>query len=128
MALEVVSISDGVVVLRAPLAPNTNHSETVFGGSACALAILAAWSLVHVRLQAAGMAGRLVIQRNTMEYLRPIAGEFTARAALEEAGQWARFSATLARRRRARITVPALLEHCGQVVGSFSGDFVALAD
>ena len=127
MAVRVLSISESAVVLQAPLAPNTNHRETVFGGSAGALAILAAWSLVHVRLQAAGTAARLVLQRNTMEYQRPILGEFTARAALASAPQWLRFSTTLARRRKARIIVAALLEHGGQVVGSFRGEFVALA-
>jgi thioesterase domain-containing protein len=126
MAVEVVSIADGAVVLRAPLAPNTNHRQTVFGGSASALAILAAWSLLHVRLRAAGIANRLVIQRNTMDYRRPIRGDFTARAALAEERQWARFSATLARRHKARIAVTAVLEHAGEVAGTFSGEFVAL--
>jgi thioesterase domain-containing protein len=127
MAVSVVSIADTEVVLKAPLAPNTNHRETVFGGSAAALAILAAWSLLHLRLSAAGTAASLVLQRNTMEYQRPIPGEFTARAVLAQAAHWARFSATLARRRKARITVAALLEHGGQAAGRFSGEFVALA-
>ena len=127
MAVRVLSIADTVVVLQAPLAPNTNHHETVFGGSAAALAILAAWSLLHVRLLAAGTVVRLVLQRNTMEYQRPIPGEFTARAALADAAQWARFTTTLARRRKARITVPALIEQGGQIAGRFSGEFVALA-
>lgn len=56
---------DGVI-LGAPLAPNINHRDTLFGGSAPAVAILAAWSLLHIRLTAEGIASRLVIQRNTM--------------------------------------------------------------
>jgi thioesterase domain-containing protein len=43
--------SDGVV-LYAPLAPNINHRDTVFGGSASAVAILAAWSALYVRMRA----------------------------------------------------------------------------
>ena len=65
MAVSVVSVTDSAVTLQAPLEPNINHRETVFGGSASALAILAGWSLLHVRLRAAGIANRLVIQRNT---------------------------------------------------------------
>ena len=34
------------VQLSAPLAANINHSGTVFGGSAAAVATLAAWSLL----------------------------------------------------------------------------------
>lgn len=125
MAVSVVSIEEDAVTLQAPLGPNINHRETVFGGSASALAILAAWSLLLVRLRAAGIAGRLVIQRNTMEYEQPIAGTFTARSSLPQPGRWHQFTQMLARKGRARITVSAVLEHKGQVVGRLSGDFVA---
>ena len=50
MGVSVLSVGEEAVTLRAPLAPNINHRETVFGGSASALAILAAWSLLHTRL------------------------------------------------------------------------------
>jgi thioesterase domain-containing protein len=68
MQVAVVELGPDTVVLRAPLAPNINHRETVFGGSASAVAILAAWSLLHTRLTSAGISARLVIQRNTMSY------------------------------------------------------------
>ena len=76
MQVTVLAASVEEVLLAAPLAPNINHRETVFGGSASAVCILAAWSLVQVRLRAAGMPGRLVIQRNLMEYLLPVSGNF----------------------------------------------------
>ncbi len=126
MAVGVVSIEEGAVVLRAPLAPNINHRETVFGGSACALAILAGWALLHVRLRTAGITSRLVIQRNAMEYQRPILGEFTARASLERPERWRLFTDTLLRKRKARISAISVLEQAGQVVATFSGVFVAL--
>ena len=126
MAVGVMSIEEGAVVLRAPLAPNINHRETVFGGSACALAILAGWALLHVRLRTAGIASRLVIQRNAMEYQRPILGEFTARASLERPEQWGPFTDMLLRKRKARISVLSVLEQAGQVVATFTGVFVAL--
>jgi thioesterase domain-containing protein len=115
------------VRLRAPLAPNINHRETVFGGSASAVAILAAWSLLHLRLRAAGLSSRLVIQRNTMDYALPILGEFTATSALSAPDAWPRFLRTLARMGRARAEVHAVLESGGQVVGHLTGEFVALA-
>ena len=42
MQVTVVEASLQQVVLTAPVAPNINHRETVFGGSASAVAILAA--------------------------------------------------------------------------------------
>ena len=83
MGVSVVAVEDDAIILQAPLEPNLNHRQTVFGGSASALAILASWALLHVRLQAAGIADRLVIQHNTMEYQHPILGQFTARSMLE---------------------------------------------
>lgn len=126
MGVSVVSAEEDIVILRAPLAPNINHRETVFGGAASALAILAAWSLLHTRLRRAGLVSRLVIQRNTMEYERPILGDFTARASIEQPAAWSNFTRMLARKGKARITVSSVLEQAGQVVGRFTGEFVAL--
>jgi thioesterase domain-containing protein len=127
MCMSVVSVQPEHVILRAPLAPNINQHETVFGGSASALAILAAWSFVHARLSAEEIANRLMIQRNTMEYEQPICGEFTATASLESPEQWQTFARMLIRKGKARIAVSSVLEHAGQVAGRLTGEFVAMS-
>jgi thioesterase domain-containing protein len=126
MQVSVVSVSEDAVVLSAPLAPNINHRDTVFGGSASAVAILAAWSLLQTRLQSAGIISRLVIQSNTMDYHLPILGEFTARAFIQQPDAWQRFVTMLKRKGKARISVSSVLEQGGQLVGSLKGEFVAL--
>ncbi len=126
MQVSVEKIEEDTVVLGAPLAPNINHRETVFGGSASAVAILAAWSLLHIRLNKAGAASRLVIQRNTMDYEAPIHGAFAARATLDRPAEWPQFMRMLARKGKARITVLSVLVYDGRVAGRFSGEFVAL--
>lgn len=128
MGVKVASADVDAVVLTAPLKPNINHHETVFGGSASAVAILAAWSLLHTRLQAAGIVCGLVIHRNTMEYERPIRGDFSARATVEEGADWRQFTRILARKGKARITVRSILEQGGEIVGRLSGEFVAMTD
>lgn len=128
MEISVASVDTDAVILRAPLAPNINHRETAFGGSASALAILAGWSLLHYRLRREGLADtRLVIQRNTMEYDKPISGEFMARSSLEQPGDWTRFNRILTRKGKARVKVITAVEYAGQIVGRFSGEFVALS-
>ena len=117
--------SDGVV-LYAPLAPNINHRDTVFGGSASAVAILAAWSALYVRMRAEQRAGRIVIRRNKMSYERPITGDFTATSAPPDAAAWAKAVATLGKGRPARVHVTATLECAGQRVGVLEGEFVVL--
>lgn len=126
MAVEVLDASEDEVVLGAPLAPNINHRDTAFGGSVSALAILAAWSLVHVRLSREGKSCRIVIQRNTMDYDAPILGEFTARATLAAPDRWPAFLRLLERRGLARVRVTCVLESGGADVGKFEGAFVAM--
>ena len=113
------------VLLFAPLAPNINHHQTVFGGSGAVMATLAAWTLLHVRLEHEGVEGQLVIQRSSMEYDRPIPGDFEAVCRFADETAWSRFRAMLERRGRARITVNAYLLHSAIEMGSFVGDFVA---
>lgn len=126
MAVSVIGTDDESVTLRAPLGPNTNHHHTVFGGSASAVAMLAAWSLLHIRLERAGVAATLVIRRNTMDYEAPITGSFEARAGLVGPGDWEAFSTALERRGKARIMASTALLQEGRVVARFSGEFAAL--
>ena len=114
------------VRLTAPLGPNVNHNETVFGGSAAALATLSAWTLLHLRLARAELHARLVIQRSTMEYERPIPGEFEAVCSFADELAWERFRATLVRRGRARLSLAAHLVHDARQMATFAGDFVGM--
>ena len=125
MEVGALEVTMDAVRLSAPLAPNVNHRATVFGGSASALAILAAWSLLHVRLRGSFPQASIVIQRQSTSYNRPIQGTFSARAALAQPDDWPRFVRLLARRGKARITVASTLDYAGEQAGQFSGDFVA---
>lgn len=127
MGVAVVTATPDGVTLSAPLAPNINHRETVFGGSASAVALLAAWSLLYVGLQHEGIRSRVVVQRNTTDYKQPISGDFTATALIDDASLWRRFIHMLQRKGRARITVTVRLHCKGLEVGQLSGDFVALS-
>ncbi|MGH8288517.1 MAG: YiiD C-terminal domain-containing protein [Steroidobacteraceae bacterium] len=126
MALRVEMATVEQVRLWAPLAPNVNHHETVFGGSAAALAILSAWALLHLRIERAGLRARLVIQRSDMEYERPIAGDFEAVCRFSDELAWERFRITLVRRGRARLRLTAHLVYQAERMAGFEGEFVAL--
>jgi thioesterase domain-containing protein len=126
MEVSVLEVRPQSVTLSVPLAPNINHRDTVFGGSASAVAILAAWSLLHTRLAGERIASRLVIQRNTMSYALPIDGTFTAVAIAPSEEDWAQFLRTLRRKGKARITVASELHFAGQVAGRLEGEFAAL--
>jgi thioesterase domain-containing protein len=125
MQVEVVEATEGCVTLSAPLEPNINHRDTVFGGSASAVAILSAWTLMYLRLKSEGLSVRIVIQKNTMTYERPIIGRFTASATVSDPAAWRRFVHALRRKSRARFTVHSVLSRDAEKAGEFEGDFVA---
>jgi thioesterase domain-containing protein len=114
------------VALAAPLAPNINHRDTVFGGSAAAVAMLACWTLLHVRLEIQRSSARLVIQRSEMRYERPIPGDFAAHCEFREESAWARFHHMLSRRGRARIELSATVTDGARECAFFRGEFVAV--
>lgn len=125
MQVSVVAASRQAVTLGAPLAPNINHRSTAFGGSLSAVAILSAWSLVHLRLTAEGFRTRLVIQSNRMDYDLPVEGDFTATATLADEATWRLFCRMLGRKGLARIGARSVVT-CGEIVGGrFEGEFVA---
>jgi thioesterase domain-containing protein len=128
MGLRVRVATPELVILSAPLAPNINHHEMVFGGSGAVLATLSAWTLLHLRLEDAGVRANLVIQRSAMEYQKPIPGDFDALCQFGDPDAWQRFRATLTRRGRARIGLSAQLLHAAREMASFMGEFVALSD
>lgn len=126
MGVVVLQADPDCVVLGAPLAPNVNHSGTVFGGSASAVAVLAAWSLVEVRLQAAGQRGRIVIRHSAMDFEQPIPADFTATARAPDAADWQKLLATLQRGRMGRIVVRSVLAAQGTRVGELKGEFAVI--
>jgi thioesterase domain-containing protein len=126
MEVRVLEASPDRVELFAPLTPNINHRETVFGGSASALAILSAWTLLHLRLTGNDCHTRLVIQRNAMHYEAPIEDDFKAICSFQDNDAWENFSRMLDRKKRARIKVQSMLECHGKKVAGFEGDFVAI--
>ena len=126
MQVTVVVRNPDQVVLSAPLAPNVNPHKTVFGGSISAVAMLAAWSLLHTRLKTSGLSALLVLKRNTMNYEVPVSGNFNVTASAPDTEAWDAFARMLTLRGRARIIVSAVIEYRGQVAGRFEGEFVAL--
>jgi thioesterase domain-containing protein len=126
MGVQVREVSAAGVRLWAPLGPNINHQKTIFGGSASAVAILSAWSLVYAGLHAEGVRSQIVIQRNKMEYLLPMEGDLEAFCPAPPEEVWRRFFEALQRRGRGRLELSAELAVEGTLAGRFRGTYVAI--
>jgi thioesterase domain-containing protein len=126
MRVSVEAVDEEGVRLAAPLAPNINHRNTVFGGSAGTLAILSAWTLLHTRLGRTAEPNQIVIQRSSVDYLLPLHGDFQAFCPHPAPEQWNRFVTALERRGRGRITLEAEILGEGEVAGRFEGVYVVM--
>lgn len=114
------------VILSVPLQPNINHRQTGFGGSISTLAILSAWTFVHTRLQPLSKPYKIVIQNNSVEYLQPVTSDFEARCTPPPTEAWQRFIKLLHRKGMSRIKLAVEVYADEGIVGTFSGNYVAL--
>jgi len=126
MEVEVDSITSDSLTVPAPLEPNINHKDSVFGGSASSISILSAWAFLHQKLASEGLSTTLVIQKNTMTYDIPITGKFSDTAKLSNRSDWDRFISMLKRKGKSRINVSSNLNFSGKNAGQFEGLFVAV--
>jgi len=126
IGVRVLSANEESVVLAAALGSNSNHKGTAFGGSLFSLAVLAGWGLLSVKLERAGVPGEIVIQDTQIHYLRPVTGDFTARAVAPDAAEFERLVRTLERRGRGRIGVKCFVEQSSAVAVEFNGTFAVV--
>jgi len=121
----VETASDAAVILRAPLAPNSNHKGTAFGGSLYSLAVLTGWAWATRYCAALGIAADAVIQESTMRFLRPVQGEIRACAEIPTDAEIDKFHKMLMRAGRGRIRLRVNMHH-GEILASvFDGLFAA---
>lgn len=127
MDIRVVEAGSERVVIEAPIEPNLNHRSTAFGGSVAALAILAGWTLVHLRLRAEGLVTHTVIQSSDVRYDAPIHGAFRAVTEPVGADAWERFTKTIRRHGKGRLHLAVTVLAEGVPAAGFSGAYVAVA-
>lgn len=113
--------------LGAPLAKHVNDKGCAFGGSLGSLLTLAAWGLLHVRLEDAGIDADIYVADSSLRFLAPLFDDLQAEATLAPGSDWATFVATLQARGRARVEVVAQVPlPSGGVATTFSARYVAI--
>lgn len=122
-----VDAYDGTSIsLSAPLRPNLNHRNTVFGGSMSVLAILSGWTLLHIKLHEEKIKCRLVIQKTSCNFLEPIDDDFTSTSSMPEGDVWGKFVKTLKKHGKARIAVSSRITSSSGTGGTHEGLYVAI--
>ncbi len=125
MQVRVASAGIEGVGVSAPLAPNSNHIGTAFGGSLHGLATLASWGLLWLLLREREDVS-IVVRDSRMRYLAPARGELEAFSPTPNPGILNQFFRGMDRRGKAGIELTARVESEGTLCADFEGGFVAV--
>ena len=120
--LLVDSYDQGRLTLKAPLAPNINDKGTVFAGTLNAVATLAGWSLLWIIQREHNLAGKIVIQDSAIQYLKSVAGDFTA--SCRKPDQLERLLMTFQRKGKARVELAVEIREAESTAVTFTGRYV----
>ena len=124
MGVRVVASNDTGFVVEAPVALNSNHLQTAFGGSINAVATLAGYGLLWLEIR--HQPADVVIRESTIRFHHPIREVIRATCARPQAETLAAFHETFRSKGKARITLQVRVEEDGRVVAELEGTFVAL--
>ena len=107
MQLRIAGFDGDCLRLQAPLPRHVNDKGCAFGGSLVSLMTLAAWGLVTLRLQQAGMPADVFVADSQVRYLAPLYDDLNAEARLAVDASWDRFIVDLRERGRASVSIEA---------------------
>jgi thioesterase domain-containing protein len=125
MGLRVVAHDENGFIVEAPVALNSNHLRTAFGGSINAVATLAAYGLLWIELREATV--HVVVAESSIRFLRPVRETIRAICLRTNPNEWAAFQTRFAAKGKARTTLRVNVVEDGLTAAEFEGIFVARA-
>jgi thioesterase domain-containing protein len=123
MGLRVVANDEAGFTVEAPVALNSNHLRTAFGGSINAVATLAAYGFLWMELNDA--AAHVVVAESSIRFLRPVREVIRALCARPTEDELVTFRAQFAAKGKARIQLRVNVVEAGLSAAEFEGAFVA---
>lgn len=123
MGVRVVANDESGFVIEAPVAFNSNHLRTAFGGSINAVATLAAYGFLWLELNDASV--HVVVAESSIRFLRPVRETIRAVCLRPAAEELAAFRSQFKAKGKARITLRVNVIEGGETAAEFEGSFVA---
>lgn len=123
MGLRVVSDDENGFAVEAPVALNSNHLRTAFGGSSNAIATLAAYGLLWLEMD--DPAVHVVVAESSIRFLRPVRETIRAVCRRPDPGEWKTFRTKFESAGKARIKLRVDVVEEGETAAEFEGTFVA---
>ena len=84
MGVEVCEYNEDILTLTAPLDKNINHQKSAFGGSVFALAALAGWGILQLKLHELHLNCNTVVGDAKVKFLKPIRENLVCRVKVDE--------------------------------------------
>ena len=125
MGLRVVPHENGFAV-EAPVAQNSNHLGTAFGGSINSVATLAGYTFLWLQLR--DQRANIVIGESSIHFVRPIRETIRAVCVPVDAEQITQFKTELRSTGKARLTLAVRVEEGGTAAAHFRGTFIGIID
>lgn len=123
MGVRVVANDESGFTVEAPVALNSNHLRTAFGGSINAVATLAAYGLLWLELRKPG--AHVVVAESSIRFLRPVREMIRAVCHRPSADGWQAFRTEFESAGKARIKLRVKVVEAEQNAAEFEGTFVA---
>ena len=126
LAVEVRDWHEQRLELQMPLAENTNHQNSMFGGSLYCAGVLACWGWLHLRLLDEGInTTHIVVQAGQIDYPLPVYGNAPVICDAPDEATWMKFFKMYQRHGKARISLSSrILTADGEDGAIFTGQFV----
>ena len=123
MGVRVVAHDETQFILEAPVALNSNHLGTAFGGSINAVATLAAYGFLWLQLHDPSI--HVVVAESSIRFLRPVHGMIRAICRRQDSAGWDAFLARFVEKGKAHISLRVDIVEEAQLAAAFEGSFVA---
>lgn len=123
MGLRVVGNDENGFVVEAPVALNSNHLRTGFGGSINSVATLAAYGFLWIELNDA--AAHVVVAESSIRFLRPVRETIRAICLRPAETELANFRSEFREKGKARIALRVNVVENAEKAAEFEGLFVA---
>jgi thioesterase domain-containing protein len=123
MGVRVVTHGEKEFALEAPVAQNSNHLQTAFGGSINAVATLAAYAFLWLELN--DQSVHVVVAESSIRFLRPVRMMIRAVCQRPDPDEWRVFRTKFEDAGKARIALRVHVTEEEQTAAEFEGSFVA---
>lgn len=112
--------------IEAPVALNSNHLDTAFGGSINSVATLAGYTFLWLELR--GRPAYIVVGESAIRFLRPVRMTIRAFCIVPAAEQLAAFRDRLTLKGKARLELQVEVEEDGETAAAFDGTFMGVME